>query len=568
MVREMVTVQVGQCGNQLGRLFWEDALEEHARHNRGGVFDDAMSSFFRNVDARQEVDPPDIPLGDGTTPISGLKARAVLVDTEDGPVAQTLRGPLGDLYDDRQVVTDVQSSGAGNNWAQGHFEHGPRHATAIGDAARRAAEFCDSLQCFFLMHSLGGGTGSGLGTFILSMLEDDFPKVFRFTTSVFPSEDDDVITSPYNSMLSLNELVKHADCVLPLENQQLADISARCTAQRQKAGVNARGGEGGASRPRGAAKGGGSGTMWLNKTRQRPVNSPRQSARNRDLFPKLDPGQRRPREAEMRPRSERNGSGGGGGGGGGDDGDGGRSKGFDGMNRVAAQLLTHLTSSMRFPGQLNTDMNEITTNLVPFPRLHFLVPALAPFDIGGASDEHYSAGGGNIPRAAVVRQLFHDAFSASHQLLQVDPKSGTYLANALLLRGELSVSDVNNCMAKLQPTLSTIHWNQDGFKVGLCSAAPLHSHHGVLSLSNNTCIATTFDRMHQRFDKLYSRRAMVHHYTQYMGEAGDKRGEAGDGGDAFGEAALAVAELIDAYRSFDDAEAPSHEDIERFVPFI
>jgi tubulin epsilon len=40
--------------------------------------------------------------------------------------------------------------------------------------------------------------GSGLGTYILKMLDDEFPDVYRFTTSVFPSRNDDVITSPYN----------------------------------------------------------------------------------------------------------------------------------------------------------------------------------------------------------------------------------------------------------------------------------------------------------------------------------------------------------------------------------
>jgi hypothetical protein len=30
--------------------------------------------------------------------------------------------------------------------------------------------------------------------------------IFRFTTSIFPNNDDHVVTSPYNSMLSLNEV--------------------------------------------------------------------------------------------------------------------------------------------------------------------------------------------------------------------------------------------------------------------------------------------------------------------------------------------------------------------------
>jgi hypothetical protein len=34
-----------------------------------------------------------------------------------------------------------------------------------------------------------------------------------------PMEDDDVITSPYNSMLALHCLTDFADCVVPIENQ-------------------------------------------------------------------------------------------------------------------------------------------------------------------------------------------------------------------------------------------------------------------------------------------------------------------------------------------------------------
>ena len=47
------------------------------------------------------------------------------------------------------------------------------------------------------------------------------------------------------------------------------------------------------------------------------------------------------------------------------------------MNGIAASMLLHLTSSMRFEGPMNVDLNEITMNLVPFPRLHFLQSSMA-----------------------------------------------------------------------------------------------------------------------------------------------------------------------------------------------
>ena len=45
-----------------------------------------------------------------------------------------------------------------------------------------------------VVETTGANCRSGLGTFILSQLEDDYPSVLRFTASVFPSEDDDVVT--------------------------------------------------------------------------------------------------------------------------------------------------------------------------------------------------------------------------------------------------------------------------------------------------------------------------------------------------------------------------------------
>ena len=223
-MREVVTIQVGQCGNQISWRFWDLVLREHVQHNRLGLFDDSMSSFFRNVDTRH-ADPLEIPVAGGQHPISALRARAVLVDTEEGVVSQVLRGPLGDLFDRQQVLTDV--SGAGNNWAHGSEVYGPQHREAFLECVRRAVGFCDSIQCFSLVHSMGGGTGSGLGSYLLAALRDEYPQVRRFATAVFPAADDDVITSPYNAVLAAHSLVQHADCVFPVDNAALIELVNR-----------------------------------------------------------------------------------------------------------------------------------------------------------------------------------------------------------------------------------------------------------------------------------------------------------------------------------------------------
>lgn len=81
------------------------------------------------------------------------------------------------------------------------------------------------MQNFLVTHSLGGGTGSGVGTYVISVLHDDYPKVTRFSACVYPTEDDDVVTSPYNSILANAQLIEHADCVFPMDNHALQEFA-------------------------------------------------------------------------------------------------------------------------------------------------------------------------------------------------------------------------------------------------------------------------------------------------------------------------------------------------------
>ncbi|KAA0185143.1 Tubulin epsilon chain [Fasciolopsis buskii] len=225
--------QLGQCGNQIGNCFWNLALREHSVVNEKGIYDSALSTFFLNGAGDD---------GSYLPSISGLKARAVLVDMEEGVVGELLRSPIRNIYDHRFLITDV--SGSGNNWAVGNYFYGNRYHKELVEVIRKSAELCDCLQCFFLIHSLGGGewladkfelttvvgTGSGIGTHILRILADEYPSVYRIVTAVFPSLDDDVITSPYNTVLSLNGLTQMADCVFPIDNSALANIANRIKA--------------------------------------------------------------------------------------------------------------------------------------------------------------------------------------------------------------------------------------------------------------------------------------------------------------------------------------------------
>jgi tubulin gamma len=91
----------------------------------------------------------------------------------------------------------------------------------------REAEYCDSLEGFTLCHSIAGGTGSGLGSYLLELLSDRWSKKLACTYSVFPnqSESSDVVVQPYNSLLTLKRLALHADAVVVLDNTALDRIA-------------------------------------------------------------------------------------------------------------------------------------------------------------------------------------------------------------------------------------------------------------------------------------------------------------------------------------------------------
>lgn len=72
-----------------------------------------------------------------------------------------------------------------------------------------------------LLHSIAGGTGSGLGSYLLETLNDRYPKKLIQTFSVFPNDEEvsDVVVQPYNSLLSLKRLTLNADSVVCLSVQ-------------------------------------------------------------------------------------------------------------------------------------------------------------------------------------------------------------------------------------------------------------------------------------------------------------------------------------------------------------
>merc|ERR1711912_67245 len=139
--------------------------------------------------------------------------RAILMDLEPGTMDSVRSGPFGQLFRPDNFV--FGQTGAGNNWAKGHYTEGAELIDSVLDVVRKEAEGCDCLQGFQVTHSLGGGTGSGMGTLLISKIREEYPDRVMATFSVMPS--------PKVS----DTVVEPSDEVMCIDNEALYDICFR-----------------------------------------------------------------------------------------------------------------------------------------------------------------------------------------------------------------------------------------------------------------------------------------------------------------------------------------------------
>merc|ERR1719379_3390822 len=132
-----------------------------------------------------------------------------------------------ELYNPENIFISKDGGGAGNNWAKG-YSGAERVQEEIFDMIDREADGSDSLEGFVLIHSIAGGTGSGMGSYLLENINERYAKKLIQTYSVFPmlsNETSDVVVQPYNSVLTLKRLTLNADCVVVLDNTALNRIA-------------------------------------------------------------------------------------------------------------------------------------------------------------------------------------------------------------------------------------------------------------------------------------------------------------------------------------------------------
>ncbi|XP_048579207.1 tubulin beta chain isoform X2 [Nematostella vectensis] len=198
------------------KMFWRDIAEEH------GIDPTGAKSLIEDTHGR--FDRIDVYFHEGNG--GRYVPRSILVDLEPGTMDAVRGGPLGNMFRPDNFVNS--QSGAANNWAKGHYSEGAELIDNIFDVLRKEAENCDCMQGVQLIQALGGGTGSGLGTLILSKIREEYPDRILSAFSVVPSPKvSETVVEPYNATLSVHQLVEVVDEDFMFDNEALYDICCR-----------------------------------------------------------------------------------------------------------------------------------------------------------------------------------------------------------------------------------------------------------------------------------------------------------------------------------------------------
>uniref|UniRef100_A0A1A9WTM7 Tubulin alpha chain n=1 Tax=Glossina brevipalpis TaxID=37001 RepID=A0A1A9WTM7_9MUSC len=222
-MREVISIQIGQAGIQIGNACWELYLLEHGINLDGTMKskEDIISSGINSVNVKN--DGSDARTFFCETSSGKQVPRSIFIDLEPTVIDDIRNGSLRNLYHPEQMISGKED--AANNYARGHYSIGKEVIDNVTSRILKISEQCDGLQGFLIFHSLGGGTGSGFTSLLIQRLSSDYSKKCKLDFAVYPSPKiSTAVVEPYNALLTTHSTLEHSDCVFMVDNEAIYEI--------------------------------------------------------------------------------------------------------------------------------------------------------------------------------------------------------------------------------------------------------------------------------------------------------------------------------------------------------
>jgi len=195
------------------------------------------------------------------------------------------------------------------------------------------------------------------------------------------------------------------------------------------------------------------------------------------------------------------------------------------INRLIGKVTSSITSGLRFPGAQQFLVGDMLTNLVPYPRLHFMTCGMGPI-YSDAADDVYE-----VTEASIARE----AFRPDHMLTKYpdwDPDEDRYMGVSVIFRGHCSPKACNEAVQALKrdKKVELVDWCPTGFKISMIDKMPSYlgddglkpTDKQCVMIGNNGAVVRPFEaNIAHKYDLLYSQRAFVHWYVGEGMEEGE-----------------------------------------------
>lgn len=189
---------------------------------------------------------------------------------------------------------------------------------------------------------------------------------------------------------------------------------------------------------------------------------------------------------------------------------------FPRVNQIVSQIVSCMTCNIRFEGDLVGTLDELRTNLIPYPKLCFPVTSVAPM-INAERMRHMELN---------TEELIRLAFDKSHRMIACPLEKSRYMAACLYFRGLFGPNEINYAIREIKECqeMKWVDWCPTGFKIGISNQQPKLTPdllrftkdytRSLVLFANSGAISRSFRRLRSQVSRMLSKRAFFHWYER------------------------------------------------------
>jgi tubulin alpha len=178
------------------------------------------------------------------------------------------------------------------------------------------------------------------------------------------------------------------------------------------------------------------------------------------------------------------------------------------LNSLVANVVTSI---------VHQPCNEYYTNLVPYPRIHYVTCSYAPMRVTDRSHANVTSVFDTPSPYGITR----DVLQLKNRMIKVYGKPGKWIAAYVMYNGQITTTEINKALQRYRDgaKIPFVDWSPVGIKCSLEreEGKPM----AATLLVNDTVIKESFRRNNERFNRMWSKGAFVHWYLQEGMETGE-----------------------------------------------